>query len=226
MNLSKLRKTDIMALAKLKCRHGHTYLEHPKCIDVERPDISGLHRHLGFFDIETSHLKANFGFVLGYRIWDDDNQKMYGRNVRPEEINPQFIFDQDLLREMVDDFKHFTHLVVYYGKDRRHDLPFVRTRTMMAGAKFPEYGDMGIIDMYDMTKNKMSLHSYRLGVVCEELGIPAKGHPLRGKAWIMANAGHGPSLDYIGVHCDEDVRCMPPVLYKLEPYYRKSKLSV
>lgn len=226
MNLHKLTKADILSLHRLKCRHGHTYLEHPKCIDIERPDITGAKRHLGFFDIESSHLKANFGFVLGYRIWDDDNQKMYGRNVTSQEINPKFIFDRDLLRQMVEDFSQFTHLVVYYGKDRRHDLPFVRTRAMMAGVKFPEYGELGIIDMYDMAKNKMSLHSYRLGVVCEALGVEAKGHPLKGPTWIMANAGHQESLDYIGIHCDEDVKCMPPVLYELEPMYRKIKNSI
>jgi len=226
MNLHKLTKTELLELHRMKCRHGHSYLEHPKCVEIERPDIAGAKRHLGFFDIESSHLKANFGFVLGYRIWDDENKKMYGRNVRPDEINPKFIFDEALLKEMVQDFQHFTHLVVYYGKDRRHDLPFVRTRAMMAGTKFPEYGEIGIIDMYDMAKNKMSLHSYRLGVVCDELGIPAKEHPLRGKMWIMANAGHGPSLDYIGIHNEEDVKCMPPVLYTLEPMYRKTKGSI
>lgn len=226
MNLHKLTKTEIARLATLKCRHGHSYLSHPACFDMERPDLAAEKRHLGFFDIETSHLKANFGFVLGYRIWDDDNQVMLGRNVTSQEINPKFLFDEVLLREMIEDFKKFTHLVVYYGKDRRHDLPFVRTRALMAGTKFPEYGELGIIDMYDMAKNKLSLHSYRLGVVCEELGIEAKGHPLKGKMWIMANAGHQPSLDYIGVHNEEDVKCMPPVLYALEPMYRRLKASI
>lgn len=226
INLHKLTKTQINRLQELHCRHGHSYLDHQSCILTEKPDIDGLTRHLGFFDIESSHLKANFGFVLGYRIWDDDNKKMYGRNVLPKEINPQFKFDEDLLKEMVEDLRRFTHVVVYWGKDRRHDLPFCRTRCLMAGVGFPGYGELGVIDMYDLAKNKMSLHSYRLGVVCEELGVEAKGHPLKGKTWIMANAGHGPSLDYIGVHCDEDVKCMAPVLYALEPYYRATKLSV
>lgn len=226
MNIAKATKTELLTLAKLKCRHGHSYLSHPQCLVTEKPALDPTRRHLGFFDIESSHLKANFGFVLGYRIWDDDNQVMLGRNVTPKEINPQFKFDEELLKEMVEDLKKFTHVVVYWGKDRRHDMPFCRTRCLMAGVRFPEYGELGVIDMYDLAKNKMSLHSYRLGVVCEELGVEAKGHPLKGKMWIMANAGHGPSLDYIGVHNEEDVKCMPPVLYALEPYYRKSKLSI
>lgn len=225
-NIHKLTKTQIERLGSMRCRHGHTYLDHQACILTEKPDIDGMNRRLGFFDIETSHLKANFGFVLGYRIWDDDNKVMHGRNVTSKEINPDFKFDEDLMKELVADLRRFTHVVVYWGKDRRHDFPFVRTRAIMAGLEFPLYGEIGVIDMYDMAKNKMSLHSYRLGVVCEELGIPAKGHPLRGKAWIMANAGHQPSLDYIGVHNEEDVKCMPPVLYILEPFYRSLRQSV
>lgn len=224
-NYHKLTKTEIIALSTMKCRHGHTFLAHPQCVEVERPDIAGANRRVGFFDIETSHLKANFGFTLSYKIWDDANQKMYGRAVTSKEIQ-SFKFDDNLLPEMVADLKKFTHVVVYWGKDRRHDLPFVRTRCLMNKTPFPLYGELGVIDMYDLAKNKMSLHSYRLQTVCEELGIPAKGHPLRGRMWIKANAGHQESLDYIETHNEEDVQCMPPVLYLLEPFYRKTKLSV
>lgn len=225
MNIAKMTKTELNALGKMKCRHGHSYLSHPQCLVTEKPDLDPSKRHLGFFDIESSHLKANFGYVLSYKIWDDDNGKMYGRALKSKEITG-FKFDADLVRDMVEDFKRFTHLVVYYGKDRRHDMPFVRTRAMKAGLDFPLYGEVQVIDMYDMAKNKMSLHSYRLGVVCQELGIEAKGHPLIGDTWAKACAGHQPSLDYIETHNEEDVKCMPPVLYLLEPFYRKLRLSI
>lgn len=225
INVNKFTKTQLALLGDLHCRHGHTFLEHPQCIEIEKPPIDPANRRLGFFDIESSHLKANFGYLLSYNIWDDDNKKMYGRQLSASEIR-KFVFDRELLKEFIDDCKHFTHLVVYWGKDRRHDMPFTRTRALKFGLPFPQYGQMGIIDLYDMAKNKLSLHSYRLGVVCEELGIPAKGHPLIGDTWAKACAGHQPSLDYIGTHNKEDVVCMPPVLYTLEPFYRNLKLSV
>ena len=225
LNLSKLTKTQINRLQELHCRHGHSFLDHQACILTEKPDIEGLHRHLGFFDIESTHLKANLGYMSCYKIWDPDNDKMYGRALSGKEIT-SFEFDRGLIGELVTDLKRFTHLVGYYCKDRRHDFPFVRTRAMKFGVPFPQYGELQVIDLYDMAKNKMSLHSYRLQVVCEELGIPAKGHPLVGDIWIKSACGHQPSLDYIDLHCEEDVRCLPPVLDILEPFYRALKLSV
>ena len=225
-NVKKLRKPELAFLMDGRCKHGHSWLEHPQCYIKEQPKGDPMKRKLGYFDIESSHLKANFGFMLSYKIWDDVEQKMYGRAITPKEINPRFIFDRDLCKELVTDLRRFTHVVVYWGKDRRHDLPFVRTRCMKHGLSFPLYGQLGVIDLYDLAKNKLSLHRYGLQSVCEELGVPAKGHPMRGPLWIKANAGHKESLDYIEVHNEEDVVCMPPVLYALEPYYRATKLSI
>jgi len=224
-NINKLTKTEIVALATAKCRHGHTYLDHPACFDVEKPVALMKPRHIGYFDIESTHLKANLGYMSCYKIWDDDNKKMYGRALTGKEIT-SFKFDEDLTKELVVDLVRFTHLVGYYCKDRRHDFPFVRTRAMKFKIPFPKYGDFQVIDLYDMAKNKMSLHSYRLQVVCDELGIKSKGHPLVGDIWIKSAVGHQPSLDYINIHCEEDVICLPPVLEALEPYYRKVKGSV
>jgi uncharacterized protein YprB with RNaseH-like and TPR domain len=225
LNVHKLTKPQLARLAELHCRHGHSYLDHQSCILTEKPDIDGMTRHLGFFDIESSNLKANFGYTLSYKIWDDDNKKMYGRAVTPLEVR-SFAFDSVLIEELVKDLKNFTHLVVYWGKDRRHDLPFVRTRALKADVAFPQYGELGVIDMYDLAKNKLSLHSYRLETVCRELGVPAKGHPLDGDRWCRAMAGNEDALKYIETHNEEDVVCMPPVLYRLEPFYRKLKLSL
>lgn len=225
LNIKKLTKPELAILAESRCKHGHSYLAHPQCLKAEHPEGFPVKRHLGFFDIETTHLKASFGYVISYRVWDDDNKKMYGRNLTKREIR-SYKFDAGLVQEMVEDLRKFTHVVVYWGKDRRHDLPFVRSRAIKAGVKFPLYGELGVIDMYDMAKNKLSLHSYRLGTVCDFLGIPAKGHPLKGDPWLKAQVGDPASLEYVGIHNEEDVLCMPPVLYILEPFYRRMKLSV
>lgn len=225
LNIHKLTKTEVVALAAAKCRHGHSYLDHPKCYETEAPDILGRPRHIGYFDIESTHLKANLGYMSCYKIWDPADNKMYGRALRSKEIT-SFTFDKVLLQELTKDLLKFTHLVGYYCRDRRHDFPFVRTRNLILKQSFPEYGKFQVIDLYDLAKNKLSLYSHRLQVVCDALGIPSKGHPLVGDIWIKSAVGHQESLDYIEVHCEEDVKCLPPVLEILEPYYRKTKGSV
>jgi len=224
-NLKKLSKTELAFLVEGRCKHGHTWLEHPMCYVAEQPKGDPSKRHLGFFDIETTHLKANFGYVISYRIWDADEKKMYGRNLTNGEIR-SYKFDKLLMKELVEDLKKFTHVVVYWGKDRRHDLPFVRTRSIKAGVSFPRYGELGVIDMWDMAKNKLSLHRCSLQVVCTELGIKSKGHPLMGEPWLRAQVGDKEALEYVGIHNEEDVLCMPPVLDILEPFYRALKNSV
>jgi hypothetical protein len=225
MNVKKLTKTELEWMATHKCRHSHTYLDHPQCLVNESPEGEPGKRTIGYFDIESTHLKANLGYMACYKIWDPADKKMYGRALHGDEIT-SFQFDRALIGELVVDLKRFTHLVGFYCKDRRHDFPFVRTRAMIHGIDFPTYGELQVIDLYDLAKNKMSLHSHRLQVVCETLGIPAKIHPLVGEIWIKSACGHQPSLDYMEVHCEEDVVCLEPVLERLEPFYRRSKLSV
>ena len=81
-------------------------------------------------------------------------------------------------------------------------------------------------DVYDWTRNMLSMHSYRLGTVCGEFGIPAKMHPLTGQVWIKANAGNPKALKFILEHNDEDVICLEPVYKMLEPFARRNKVSM
>jgi DNA polymerase elongation subunit (family B) len=225
INVKKATKTELEWLATHRCRHSHTYLDHQQCLVSESPEGEPGKRTIGYFDIESTHLKANLGYMISFKVFDAHNNKMYGRTLTSKEIT-SFTFDRDLIRELVVVLRRFTHLVGFYCKDRRHDFPFVRTRAMIHGIDFPTYGELQVIDLYDLAKNKMSLHSHRLQVVCETLGIPAKSHPLVGEIWIKSACGHQPSLDYIDTHCEEDVVCLVPVLERLEPFYRRSKLSV
>lgn len=222
--VKKIRKRDIEWLADHRCRHGVTYLEHYGCYVAEKPQDSPYAERVGFLDIETSNLKASFGYVISYCIKELDGPILEGC-VRPEDIWSGD-FDRALLTQFNRDVEKFHRIGVYWGRDRRHDLPFLRTRALKLGLDFPLYRSAYVIDLYDWAKNKLSLHSYKLAVVCQELSIPAKGHVLDGGIWVAAMAGRQDALDYILEHNREDVRSTEEVFKRLEPFMANRKTSI
>lgn len=221
--IKKLKKSEIEWLADHRCKHRVTYLEHYNCYLAENPD-GPMKERIGFLDIETSNLKASFGYIISYCIMEMGG-KMHERVITPREIK-NGTFDTDMLREFENTISLFDRVCVYWGKDRRHDIPFLRTRALKAGVGFPLYRDVCVIDLYDWAKNKLSLHGYKLEIVCRELDIPAKEHPLDGKTWVRAMAGDKDALDYILIHNREDVVCMEPLYHKLEPFMRRTKVTI
>ena len=221
-----MRKSDIEWLATHYCKkHRHSYLEHyGSCFLTEKPVESPFHERIGFFDLETSGLKADFAFIFSYAIRGDDG-KLYGRVLRPEEIHKSQ-FDKNLVVEMCRDLKLFDRIVVHYGGDRRFDCPFARTRALKHGADFPQHKDLWVSDTWLMAKNKLKLRSNKLGVICEFFGISAKDHPLTPDIWMTACAGNKQSLGYIWTHNVEDVDSMKKVYELLINHVNKNKVSV
>jgi uncharacterized protein YprB with RNaseH-like and TPR domain len=221
--IAKLKKSEILWLSQHRCEHGVTYLEHYNCFLREAPE-SPVTERVGFLDIETSNLKASFGYVISYCC------KVQGAELRERILTPKEIqsgtFDFELLKQFNHDIEDLTRLAVYWGKDRRHDIPFLRTRALKQGLDFPLYRDIMVVDLYDWAKNKLSLHSHKLEVVCRELNIEAKGHPLNGDIWVRAMAGSKDALDYILLHNREDVICLEPLYAMLEPFMRNTKVTI
>jgi uncharacterized protein YprB with RNaseH-like and TPR domain len=221
----RLKKDEFKWLAGNLCKsHGHSYLSHYACFIKENPKESPLHEKIGFFDLETSGLKADFAFIFSYAIRGNDN-KLYGRVLRPDEIQ-KGVFDKYLVAEMVKDLKRFHRVVVHYGGDRRFDCPFARTRALKHGLEFPLYKDIWVSDTWLMSKNKLKLRSNKLGVICEFFGIKAKAHPLTPDIWMTACAGEQKSLDYIWTHNQEDVDSMRKVYNLLRDYSPRNKVSI
>lgn len=223
--LHKLRKADILWLGDNTCKaHHHSYLDHYSCYLKERPSASPFYENIGFFDIETSGLAADFAFIFSYCIKSNDG-KTYGRVLTPQEIRSG-IFDKKLVAEMCRDLNKFHRVVAHYGGDRRFDCPFSRTRAIKHGVDFPLYKKVLVSDTWLMAKNKLKLRSNRLAVICEFFGITAKTHPLTPDIWQTASAGVKKSLAYIYKHNLEDVDSMMKVYYLLEKYCPKSKASI
>ncbi len=217
----RLKKKEIVWLSRHRCKkHGHSFLEHYNCYLRENP----LNERIGSFDIETSSLNAVYGYVFSYCI-KEHGGGLFGRVVTRSEIL-SYVFDKNLINEMMQVLKKFDRLIVYYGKDRRHDIPFIRSRAVLYNLEFPEYGEINITDVYDIIRGKFRLHNNRLGTICDYLDIEAKVHKLTPKIWCYASAGHTPSLKHIFEHNKEDVISLEKLYNKVINFSAKRDCSL
>ena len=210
------------------CRHSHTYASHPNCYFSEKPYLQdanapGVER-IGFLDIESTGLKANWDYVLCYCIKELDGQ-IIERGITSKEIH-SYTFDKGVVSQLCKDIRNYDRIVVHYGKDRRHDIPFLRTRALKWGLDFPTYKELNVTDTYDMAKAKLSLHSNRLETICDFFEVPAKGHRLNVNIWQKAQLGDKKSLQWILEHCREDVRSLEAVWKMLVPFFRNGETSI
>ena len=191
-------------MATQRCKHRHTFLEHPHCYE-RKPE------KIGFFDIESSNLHADFGILLSYAIKELDGD-IYGAVISPKELRSAKL-DNGIVKKCIQDMRRFDKIITYYGT--RFDLPFVRARAMLYGLDFPVYKEIKHTDVYYWARAKLCLHRRRLQTVCDFLGIPAKEHPMTPNQWTTALTGNRASLDYIFVHNKEDVVSLEEVYKRL-----------
>ena len=192
-----------------RCIHGHSGLSHYNCYKKEK----GLVDRIGFFDIETFELNADWGFVFSYCI-KRQGGSIIRRVLTGKEVLNYKVRDRRLIKQFCQDVKEFDTLVVYYGKDtggryQRHDIPFMRTRAMRWKIKnFPTNREKIIIDLYDCVKAKTKQKSNSMEHICKLLGIPAKQTPHDWEVWQRARDGNEKALKTVLMHNDEDVISM------------------
>lgn len=217
-NIFALSKTELKKRTLFRCVHGHTGIDHPKCYDKK----NNIEEKIGFLDIETSNLKANYGFVICYVIKSGDG-KILSRCLKPNEIK-KGIYDRDLLKQLCKDVRKFDRIFTYYGA--RFDIPYLRTRTMFWKQDFPFFKEIKHTDLYFTVKSRMNLHSRRLAVVCNFLGISAKMHTFNPQIWFRCMAGDKKALDYAVVHCKEDVNSTEGVWKRLQDFMKLTQTSL
>lgn len=239
LNIRRLNKTEVNWLWENMCKHGHRYLEHFSCFVDEHPEgVEGigspdgiLKEEIGFFDLESTDLNAEFGIMISYGI-KKLNGKIYGRVITKKEILGKDL-DKKLIEECVRDICRFDRIIVHWGKDRRFDLPFTRSRALFWKIDFPGYRELYVQDTFDMVKAKMNLRrsgnwgsTGRLQTACDFLDISAKHYPMVPKIWMRALQGNKEALDYIFKHNVEDVKSTEELWKRLEKFVFRSKTSV
>ena len=213
-----MKKAELLDLFRGKCKHGHLWAEHPACyMEEKKQDIK-----MGYLDIETHNLKANFGIMLSYSIKVRGENKILCDTITKQDIDKKTL-DKRLVRKCIQDMKQFDVVMGYYST--KFDIPFIRSRAMYWGLDFPLYGELQHKDIYYMVRNKMCLHSNRLEVACRHLGIEGKTH-LDGHYWVLAVSGDKKALKYILDHNQKDVIILEKLHNRIKEYTRNVNRSI
>lgn len=196
--ISKTKKRDLIWMQNNNCaRHGKPYIEHYECYlrEVKPPE------RIGFLDIEASNLAANFGVMFAYCIKPNWKNEIIAGITDPKNFKKSL--DKAVVESCIGDMQKFDRLVTYYGT--RYDIPFIRTRALYHGIKFPQYGAILHTDLYYMVRNRLRLNSNRLEVACRSIfGQTQKTH-IENDYWVRGLMGDKEALMYILDHCKNDV---------------------
>jgi len=219
LNLKAISKTELNDRLDFRCVHRHNGVSHSCCYDQAK----GLIENIGYFDIESSNLSSDFGTVLCYAIKHKDG--CIQNSITPKEIKDGS-YDKRLMSDLCLDIKKFHRIITWCGY--KFDIPFVRSRAMLHKlVDFPLYKEVYHTDAYQRAKVLIrTLHSKRLGVVASFFGIKAKEHPLNPTVWLRCLSGDQDALDFVNLHCREDVHSLEEVWKRLAPYQKLAKTSI
>jgi uncharacterized protein YprB with RNaseH-like and TPR domain len=223
IDLASLPKAEIIRRAKWKCptegHSSHNGLEHPRCYDKAIFDKD----EVAFFDVETSNLKSTYGIVFSYALKSPKNAPKL-RVLTSDEVRGG-LYDKALISELCEDLRLYRRIISYYGA--KFDIPFIRSRAVYHRLNFPTFRELMHTDAYFVIKHKFgTVHSKRLGVVCDFYGIKAKQHPLKPSIWHDAMAGNPKALQYIGKHNAEDVVSLEKLWERISPYTSLTNTSI
>ena len=217
--LHRMKKDQIVWLGSHYCEHGHTFLEHFRC-------YKGHEERIGFFDIETSNLVADFGIVLSWAIKDSKSDKVYSSVLTPQDIKKATFGSEDkrLVRECLVNLQKFDRIVTYYGS--RFDVPFIRARALSTGLDFPNYGTLKHTDLYFIIRGRVALSSKRLENACRVLLGHTDKTRIDSKYWRAGVRGDKKSLAYILEHNKFDVLDLEKLYNKMIHFSRPTDTSI
>jgi DNA polymerase elongation subunit (family B) len=131
--------------------------------------------------------------------------------------------DKSVCKQLIKDLQEYDIIMTFYGT--KFDIPFVRSRCLSYGLKFPVFGTVKHKDIFYMVRNKMKMHSSSLESACALLGIEGKNH-IKGNIWIRAKYGNDKYLKYVQDHCDRDVIITEKLHKRLEDFVRTNSKSI
>jgi uncharacterized protein YprB with RNaseH-like and TPR domain len=218
-NLNKLTKKELVAMASQKCQHGKTFLQHPKCWQA-------LHQErVGFLDIEASNLKADFGLLLTWCIYDPTAKRIWSDQLKKSDFTDDLgREDKRITKSAIDCILSFDRIVTYFGAG--YDIPFLRTRAIHNGLEFVPYGQVLHTDLYFVARNRLKLSSNRLENVCRNILGKTQKTRIENKYWLAGQRGNQDALAYILDHNEKDVIDLERAYRKLTPYFKESKRSL
>lgn len=168
-----------------------------------------------FWDIESTHLNADFGYILciGYKFAGEEKPTI----IRIDDFKKAYKKDCTCDKKVVEAFKKVfetadVHVTWYGGK---FDLPMVNSR-LVAHGMLP-MAPVPHIDLWRTAKYQMKLASNRLANVQRFLGLPSEKTSVDGRVWLKAAAGFKDCLQYIVDHCYADIEVLEQAYDRMRP---------
>jgi uncharacterized protein YprB with RNaseH-like and TPR domain len=218
VNMNQFSRKELIKMASSTCKHGHKYIAHPNCYLIEQEK----EKKIGYFDIESGGLQANFDYMLTWSIKTRDKNEYKTGCISALDIQ-NYTFDKRILKELIIALKEYDIILGYYST--KFDIPFVRTRALMNKLDFIEFGALLHKDVYYMVKMKMRLHRNSLDSACAALGIKGKNH-IKGNFWMKAKLGDPVALAYVLDHNKKDCQILEQLHKRLENYVKDSTKSI
>lgn len=221
---------------ELKCQHRHTIDSHPKCFALGKVKWSSEKQFvketgspwylypgnkMGFIDIESDGLKADFSTMLSWCIKDRDGGYNYDVVTKEDLFNGKY--DENLVASLISQMRNYKILVTYYGTG--FDIPYIRTKALHYGMDFPSYGEIYNLDLFYMVKSKLCLSSKSLANVCDYLHIVGKT-PLNKEIWRKAKYGDPVALKEVLVHNMEDTKISEELYNKMLSFRKTIHTSI
>lgn len=220
----------------IRCIHRHTIDEHPKCFkrnlvnyknDKEFTKNTGEDWYnypgykIGYFDIETDNLNADFGTMLSWCIKEKGGKTIY--NVIQKKDLFDGLADYKVIESLVEELRKYKIIITYYGTG--FDLPYARAKAMHYNLDFPGYGELYHFDLFYTARSKLKLSSRSLANVCDYLNIKGKT-PLDKNVWRLAKYGDPKALAEVLDHNIGDVVILEQLHEKLDPLRKWMKRSI
>ena len=167
--------------------------------------------NITLFDIESTRLEADFGFVICASYKELGSKKIVTHsiddypNFKKDPTNDKF-----LLRDLKAGLEKADVLVGHYST--RFDLPFINGRLLHHG--LTPVAPIPHVDTWRVSRNRLKITRNSLAALAEFFGFDEKTY-LNKNIWVRASAGHRPSIKYIIEHCEQDVRVLEDVYTKI-----------
>jgi uncharacterized protein YprB with RNaseH-like and TPR domain len=236
---------------KYKCIHRHYYPEHKSCFakgliipaggskpakEEDTKEIEHWYESLkiGYLDIETDNLFADFGTMLTWCIKEKEG-KIYSDVVKKDDLF-NGVSDEKIVKSILKKMKDFHIIVGYYSTG--FDIPYIRAKALHYGLEFPGFvsyaDDKGRVkvesevyhwDLYYTVKSKLRLSRKSLDNACDYLGIVGKT-PIDKDVWRKAKYGDPVALSTVLEHNKGDVIILEELHNKLTNFRKWIKKGI
>ncbi len=238
---------------KLTCVHRHQIDQHPRCFaagNVNSEQAKNIYEEngkpwyqveglrVGYLDIESDGLRADFSTMLTWCVKEKDGQTVYDMVTKDELFYGQS--DKRIVESVVSEMQKYKIICTYYGTG--FDIPFIRAKALHYDTYFPAYfneehemtnGNVRVItvpelyhfDLYYTVKSKLAISRKSLDAACDYLNIKGKT-PIDKDFWRRAKYGDVEALQEVLSHNVADVEILEQLHTKLEPFAKFTRKSV